>query len=120
MAIQLNDDGQRCAVELEGEIGIAEATELKTALVAAISSGKAVRVDLERATGFDATALQLFWAAARQAKKNRTGFELGGPNAETLTQLAREIGFADLAVDKILQAVSEPAPAFAAQSANDR
>jgi len=49
--------------------------ELKDLLIEKLKSGSAVYVSLESATGLDVTAVQLLWAAAREAQ--RVGVEFG-------------------------------------------
>ena len=63
-----------CRIRLEGEINISSAAELKKLLLEALSSGKEIRLDMERATELDVTALQLVWAVEREAKASGVTF----------------------------------------------
>jgi anti-anti-sigma regulatory factor len=80
-------------VRIEGAIDIASATELKTALLEAFASHGDVRIDAGQAAYFDITAMQLLWAAEREARKLGVGFgstdELPAPVRAGL----REAGF---------------------------
>ena len=79
-------------IRLEGEIDIASAAELKKVLLQALATGAEVRLDVERATELDVTALQLLWAAERAAKgSGRTIAVVGEVPAEILVA-AREAG----------------------------
>ena len=63
MPVNLDQGEAQCVIHLEGEIDISSAAELKKLLLLALQSGKELRLDLERATELDVTALQLLWAA---------------------------------------------------------
>jgi anti-anti-sigma factor len=68
----------RCFIRLEGEVNITSAAEVKKLLLQALASGTELRVDLERATELDVTAMQLLWAAEREARASGKGFILTG------------------------------------------
>ena len=57
---------------------IAASAELKKALLEALSAGKKVSVNLGKATELDVTAVQLLWAAAREARGLGVEFALDG------------------------------------------
>lgn len=82
-------------VHLQGEIDIGCSAELKTALASAISAGKELRVQME-ATKLDVTAIQLLWAARRDAQKNGTRLSVNGDVPEEVQRAVREAGFEDL------------------------
>jgi anti-anti-sigma regulatory factor len=82
-------------IVLEGAVEIDQAAELKRRLQAALAGGGALRVDLERATELDVTAVQLVWAAGRAARAAGVGFTLAPPPAAVIAALA-EAGLADL------------------------
>jgi len=90
----LADEGKRCVIRLEGEVGIAVAAELKTKLVEAMAAGKQVHVELEKATDLDVTALQLLWAAAREAEKAGNSFTVAQVS-EDMRSSVRDLGFED-------------------------
>ena len=52
--------------------------ELKKVMLQALASGKEMLVDLRRATELDVTAIQLLWAAEREARKSGRKFFLPG------------------------------------------
>jgi anti-anti-sigma factor len=91
----LGDSEGRSLIWLQGEIDIATSVELKTALMEALSSPKEILVDVEGATDLDVTAVQLLWAAAREAEKTGTAFAFSSQVAETVSRVVREMGFAD-------------------------
>jgi ABC-type transporter Mla MlaB component len=64
---------------LEKAVEIGCAAELKRLLVQALGSGKEVRVSLAAAADLDVTAVQLLWAAARQAKAAGINLSLTEP-----------------------------------------
>jgi ABC-type transporter Mla MlaB component len=80
-------------VRLEGEISIPFAAELKEMLIQALSDGKGLRIDLESCTELDITALQLLWAAEREARKSSVGFTAAGAVPEAITAAATAVGF---------------------------
>jgi anti-anti-sigma regulatory factor len=85
-------------IRLEGEINITSAAELKTILLQALGSGKAVRVDLAGATELDVTALQLLWAAEREARGSSLGFALAGLVPEEVSATVLDAGFEEFPV----------------------
>ncbi len=78
---------------LEGEISIGLATELKAALLQALASGAEVRLNLERATELDVTALQLLWAAECEARRSGKAFTLVAPVPPEVLLAVSEAGF---------------------------
>jgi anti-anti-sigma regulatory factor len=78
-------------IRLEGEFNIASAVELKQALLAGLGAGTDLHLDLEPLANLDITAMQLFWAAGKEAA--RTGVNLVIPVTEAAARAAREAGF---------------------------
>jgi anti-anti-sigma regulatory factor len=78
MPVTLAQGEAQCVIRLDGEINIGSAAELKKLLLQALASGRELRVDLEHATELDVTALQLLWAAEREARGSSRGFTLAG------------------------------------------
>ena len=76
-----------------GEINITSATELKKLLLEALAPGRELRVDLESATELDVTALQLLWAAEREARGSGVGFTLVGRVPEEISVAVGDAGF---------------------------
>ena len=69
MPVTLEQKDALTLIQLEGAIDIGCAAELKELLMEKLKSGAAVYVSLESATGLDITAVQLLWAAAREAQR---------------------------------------------------
>jgi len=84
VSITLEQMESLSVIHLEGAIDIASAAELKALLLKALGGGGEVRVSIdkldkqEKATSLDVTAVELLWAAGREAKKSGTGFSLAG------------------------------------------
>jgi anti-anti-sigma regulatory factor len=74
MPVTLKLDKDESALCLDGQIDIASAAELKKALLDALSAGKKLSISLEGVTDLDVTAVQLLWAARREAQSKRIGF----------------------------------------------
>jgi anti-anti-sigma factor len=92
-------EGSR-VVALEGAIDIACAAELKTALLEAFADGQPWTVSLAAATYLDVTALQLLWAANRQARAlagqaqvEVTGLQVSGKIPEPVAESLADAGF---------------------------
>ena len=120
MPITIEAVDGRCVLRLEGDIDIAGAAELKAALIEAFSSRKEVRVDLQRATDFDITAVQLLWAAVRDAGKAGVSFVVAGQTTDTLDHAASEMGLANLGLQVVADAPAEASAAAPVKSADDR
>jgi anti-anti-sigma regulatory factor len=76
---------------LEGEFNIASAVELKQALLQGLAAGMDLHLDLEQLANIEITAMQLFWAAGKEAA--RTGVNFVVPVTEAAGRAAREAGF---------------------------
>lgn len=76
MPVTLEQDETWSLLRLDGAVEIGCAAELKKLLVQALGSGKELRVSLAAAADLDGTAVQLLWAAARQAKAAGVNFSL--------------------------------------------
>lgn len=92
MAMTLDQSEARCVVRMDGEINIACAAELKKLLLQALASGRELRADLDGATELDVTALQLLWAAEREARGSGRGFTLAGRVPEEIASTVRDAG----------------------------
>ncbi len=93
MGITLEQRKKSTIVCLAGVIDISSAAELKAILLSAIHSGKAVSVALEPNADFDVTAIQLLWAAEREARASGVGFALKGKVPEPVSAALKEAGF---------------------------
>jgi len=86
-------------IRLEGEVGIGSAAELKDILVQALGSGKQVRVSLQSVTELDVTAVELLWAARREAKASSVAFAIETPVPPMVTSALLQAGFDEFATD---------------------
>ncbi len=93
MAVTLDEGKKAWVVRMEGEVTIAVASECKEVLLRALASGKGLRLDLSHATELDATALQLLWAAEREARVSGRTLVLAGELPEAAAELGRRAGF---------------------------
>lgn len=120
MPIALYEGRARCVIRLEGDIDIACSDELKRTLIEAISTRKELRVDLARTTDLDITAIQLLWAATREAEKSGASFGVSGQVPENVIKTVREAGFEKFPVRAIPPDGKENSTASSAENANDR
>lgn len=78
MPSTLEESENTSLVRLEGAIDISSAAEMKSVLLNALASNKEVRLTLEGAIGMDISALQVLYAAKRDAAKAGILFALEG------------------------------------------
>lgn len=78
MGIVLKQGKKSSVVRLEGAIDVSAAAELKKHLIDALASGRDVSVALDGASDLDVTAVQLLWAARRQAEVSGVAFAFDG------------------------------------------
>jgi anti-anti-sigma regulatory factor len=93
MAIVLTQDETESAIALDDAIDISAAAELKAALLTALGNAKPVRVSLAAAVYLDVTAVQLLWAAGRQARGLGVDFEIAGPIPDAVSSALADAGF---------------------------
>jgi anti-anti-sigma factor len=79
-------------VELEGELVISSAADLKEKLARALESGRGICVSLARVSAMDITAVQLLWAAARKSRTAGVRFTVAGPAPEKIVASLRDAG----------------------------
>jgi anti-anti-sigma regulatory factor len=72
---------------------IACAADFKNLLIEALASGKELQLDLQKTEDLDLTALQLLWAAEREAKGSGRSFVLAGPLPAPLSERCSDAGF---------------------------
>jgi anti-anti-sigma regulatory factor len=84
VGVALNQDGDSNLISFDGIVDIASAAELKAALLLAIEAGRTICVSLEKATSLDVTALQLIWAAEREARRLGVEFTRRGEVPESI------------------------------------
>lgn len=93
MTTTFHQQDGRAVLQLLGDIDIAGSIELKTMLTQAFSTGKDVGLDFSAAETLDITAIQLLWAAARQAEKTGTPLTVVGPLPQGILSVMRSAGF---------------------------
>jgi anti-anti-sigma regulatory factor len=93
MSVTLRQNEDSNLIHLDGSVDISCAVELKSALLEALQSGKAIRVSLEDAAAFDLTAVQLLWAGAREAANAGVAFKLAGQAPEAFSSAIADCGF---------------------------
>ncbi|HWE84075.1 MAG TPA: STAS domain-containing protein [Terracidiphilus sp.] len=91
MSVDLRRDGECYRIQLDGAIDISCASDLKTSLLQALETKQEVCVSLEGVTELDVTAVQLLWAAGRDAKQRGLGFSITEP-PEPICQSVQEMG----------------------------
>ena len=80
-------------LRFRGDVSISSAAELKNLLRAALARGKDVQVDLSGVTEVDVTALQLLWAAEREAEAAGVGFSFAGQCPQDVALALAAAGF---------------------------
>ena len=98
MPVTLEQMGTHFEVNLEGAVDITSAAELKEKLLQAFKSGREVRVMIARATDLDVTAVEMLWAAEREAKSLGVRFGLTGLVHERVAAALAEAGFEEFPV----------------------
>lgn len=111
LSITFDDSATRCVLRLEGEIDVTCSAELKRVLIEAISSGKEVQLDLAQASDLDVTAVQLLWAARREAEKAGASFAIAGDVPGNIGRAVCEAGFENFPVAVTPAVTPKVAPA---------
>lgn len=83
-------------IRLTEAVDIAQAAELKSALIEAIMSSHRVCVQVASLTATDATIVQLLWAAVSHAKSAPSEFVLEGPLSDVLEKSLAGTGISPL------------------------
>ena len=99
MPVTLEREEELSTIRLEGEVGIASAADLKSHLIQALGCSKQVRVSLQSVTDLDVTAVQLLWAARREAKASSVAFAIDGPIPSMVLSSLLQAGFDDFATE---------------------
>jgi len=97
MGIVLEQSDNASVLRLTGAIDISCAAELKTVLLQALSSGGDIRIEVDEANELDVTAVQLLWAAEREAARAGVAFALAGQMQEQALSGLRLTGFEEFA-----------------------
>lgn len=98
MPVTLEQKDTLTLIHLEGVIDIGCAAELKELLIEKLKSGSGVYVSLESATNLDVTAVQLLWAAAREAQRVGVEFGFKGQTPEAVRSALAEVGIEEFLV----------------------
>ncbi len=93
MGITVEQRDESNVICLEGMIDIASAAELKTTLLDALKSGKRLNISLEKCADMDVTAIQLLWAAEREARVSGMDFAFAGRVPQTVSSALQDAGF---------------------------
>jgi len=78
LPVALDQDDTISRLQLDGEVDIGAALELKGLLVHALAVGQELRVRLDGATALDITIFQLLWVAQREAARAGMEFSVEG------------------------------------------
>jgi anti-anti-sigma factor len=95
VGIALEQSEESSVIHLEGAIDIAVVAEFKKVLLQAFTSGTEVRVVLDCVSDLDVAAMQLLWAARREARALGVEFALVGPAPNSVTCALLHAGFED-------------------------
>ena len=88
------EEGQALSIiRLQGDVNISSAADLKQCLLRALAHGKDIHVDPGCVTEVDITALQLLWAAEREANGAGIGFSFVGQWPEDVAVSLAAAGF---------------------------
>ena len=93
MPITTNKQDARNHMVLEDALDISAAAELKQSLLEALGSGKDLHISLAAVTELDVTAVQLLWAAAREAKSSNIAFNMDAPSPPAIARVLADGGF---------------------------
>ncbi len=96
MSVTFDRNQALFVLRLEDEIDIRCAAELKQGLVDALAAGTGLQIDFVRATQVDITAIQLLWAAQREAELKGVALTAAGPVPANICAELREAGFEKL------------------------
>src|ERR1700758_2819957 len=92
MSITLEREESRWRIRLGGQINLTSAAELKDRLLEWLAAGKDADLELDGLEEIDVSALQLLWAAAREA--GFTGAQLTGWASPAAAAAIEDSGFA--------------------------
>jgi anti-anti-sigma factor len=79
-------------LEPQGAIDIGQAIEFKKDLLRAIEAGKPITISLEQVTDLHVSAVQLLWAAMRNAEMTGLPFRRSGAVSEEVLATLRAAG----------------------------
>jgi anti-anti-sigma regulatory factor len=85
-------------IQLEGVVDIASASQIKSTLLEAMKTRREIRISVDKVTDLDVTAVQLLWAAKREAKRLGVSFAFEGKPSEMILEFLSSVGLDDLAI----------------------
>lgn len=94
MPVSLDKSEEKSLIRIDGDVNIAMAAEMKDLLVNALASGKDLHVSMANAVELDVTALQLLYAAEREAAKSGMRLTLDDHVPEEILSAMTDGGFA--------------------------
>jgi anti-anti-sigma regulatory factor len=94
MPVILDESEGISLIRIDGDVNIAMAAEMKDLLVKALASGKNLHVSMASATELDVTALQLLYAADREAAKSGRKLTLDDHVPDEILSAMTDAGFA--------------------------
>jgi len=92
VSVTLERDERCSLLRLEGVVGVSEASELKALLLESLGREMEVRIDPAAATYLDVTAVQLLWAAERDAQKTGRTLHWASAFPEAVSAVLGEAG----------------------------
>ncbi|MGC2637299.1 MAG: STAS domain-containing protein [Acidobacteriaceae bacterium] len=101
MPVRFDPAGDAATICLEGDIDIGCAATLRQLLLEALNPDRAAvnhatRISLARITAVDVTAVQLLWAAEREAQSTGHPLPLADPWPAPVAEMLRDAGFSRL------------------------
>jgi anti-anti-sigma regulatory factor len=92
LPVTLDRNDATSTVQLNGDIDIGAALELKALFVDALADARELRVQLDGATSLDITIFQLIWVARREAARAGIEFSVEGHVPEKIALALAEAG----------------------------
>jgi anti-anti-sigma regulatory factor len=93
MPVTLKTNEESSVISLEDAIDISFAAELKELLIEALHAGKEVHISLAETAELDVTAIELLWAAEREARGAGIKLALTWPAPKAVIAAVIEAGF---------------------------
>jgi anti-anti-sigma factor len=106
-------------IRLTHALDIAQAAELKCALMDAIATSSRVCIDIAGASAIDVTIVQLLWGAVSHAKSAGSDLVLEGPVSEAVEQSLFKTGILPLMTSLAVGAVGPEKEAASVRTSRD-
>ncbi|MBP7460666.1 MAG: STAS domain-containing protein [Candidatus Delongbacteria bacterium] len=91
--IRIVEQTDQITLQIEGELSINDALNLRDSLSQAIDYRKPILIDLDRVTEFDLTAFQLFCSAHRTAMAQGIRLRIQPQNSKQFLEIIEQIGY---------------------------